>query len=221
MVKSFQIIPAILATTPQEYQDKLLKIEDSGVFEDGWVQIDLMDKKFVQNQSVGPDVLAEYSTNLRIEAQLMVIHPQNWIDELVKIKVDRIVFPVEDFSGIEDAITQIKNLGMEVGLSLNPDTPIEQVLPYLEHINLVLIMSVQPGFGGQKFIPKSLKKIQQLASHRDQNGLKFVIEVDGGINQEVIKSVVEAGASNVVIGSHLIDGDITQNLESLWQAVYE
>src|SRR5260221_2159154 len=157
-----QLIPAILATTEQEYKDKLKKIEDSESLKEGWVQIDLMDNKFVQNQSIKAKVVAKYPTSLKIEAQLMVEYPENWIDELVKTKVDRIVFPVEDAEGIEEKIQHIKNHGKQVGLSLNPETAVEKLTPYLGTIDGVLVMSVHPGFGGQKFIPQSLAKIKFL-----------------------------------------------------------
>ncbi len=220
MAKSFQIIPAILAVSEEEYQQKLSNIEDSGVFEEGWVQIDLMDNKFVKNQSVGIDIVAKYPSQLKIEAQLMVLDPQKWIEELVKMNVGRIVFPVEDDVDIGNLIKQIKDHNIQAGISLNPETPIEKVLPFLESLDLVLVMSVHPGFGGQEFITKSVDKIKKLASLRAENSLKFEIEVDGGVNVNVIKSIIEAGCDNVVVGSHLINGDITENLESLWQAIH-
>src|SRR5581483_10432817 len=150
-----QILPAILATTEEEYQKKLTKIETTFQLHNGWVQIDLMDNKFVQNQSVGVDILAKYPTKeLKIEAQLMVEYPDNWIEELVKTHVNRIIFPVEDTAGIEEKIQHVLNHEKEVGLSINPQTPIEQVEPFLAKINVVLVMSVHPGFGGQEFIPE-------------------------------------------------------------------
>src|SRR3989344_8473369 len=99
-----QIIPAILATTEQDYKDKIQELENSDSFEGGWIQIDLMDNKFVQNQSIGPEVLAKYKTPFRREAQLMVEYPEGWIEELVKVRVERIVFPTEDAQGVEERI---------------------------------------------------------------------------------------------------------------------
>lgn len=217
MISSVSIIPTILATTEEEYREKLKKIEDSLEFEGGWVQIDLMDNKFVQNKSVGFDVIANDPTSLKREAHLMVDYPENWIDELVKSGIERIVFPVEDTEGIEERISHVKNHGLAVGLSVNPETPLAKVKPFIDKIDLLLILSVHPGFGGQEFIPETLEKVKEAA--KLQVGADFVIEVDGGINESNVKEVVGAGANNVVIGAHLINGNITENLESIWQAI--
>lgn len=211
------IIPAILATSEDEYQDKLRRVESLPDRE--WVQIDLMDNKFVQNQSIGPQIISKYPTSLKIEAQLMVEYPENWIDELVKIKVNRIVFPIEDSQGIEERITHIKNHGIEVGLSLNPETPVETVEPFIATIDLVLIMSVNPGFGGQQFIPGTIEKVKKCSKLRSNNNAGFVIEVDGGVSEGVVKDLAEAGTDNLVIGSHLVEGDINENLKKIKQSL--
>lgn len=211
-----QIIPAILATTEEEYRQKLAKIEKSGVFEDGWVQIDLMDHKFVQNQSIGADLIAKYPTDLKREAQLMVEYPENWIDELVEVKVERIVFPYEDTQGIAERITHIKNHGIQVGLSINPKTPVEKLTAFVSTIDLVLVMSVEPGFGRQEFIPGSIQKVRRIK----ELGWPVKVEVDGGINEEVVNDLIKAGADNLVIGSHLIEGDIEENLENIWEVIH-
>ncbi len=215
-----QIIPAILATTEKEYKEKLDLIESSESLADGWVQIDLMDNKFVQNQSIEPNIIAKYPTKLKLEAQLMVEFPEGWIDQLVKIPVNRILFPIEDSQGIEERITHIKNhANIEVGLSLNPETPIDEVKPFLDRIDLVLVMSVEPGFGGQEFIRESIERVKVFTKLRSDSGLNFIIEVDGGINENVVRELVEAGVDNLVIGSHLLKGDIDENLAQIWQKV--
>ncbi len=210
-----QIVPAILATSEDEYKQKLAKIEECGLFEKGWVQIDLMDNKFVQNESIGPDIIAKYPTKLKLEAQLMVEYPENWIEELVKVPVQRIVFPIEDIEGIEDRIQHIKNHQIEIGLSLNPQTDIEKLFPFVSTIEVVLVMSVNPGFGGQKFIPESIDKVRKLR----EKGWPIKIGVDGGINEEVVGDLIDAGADYLVIGSHLLEGNIDENLEKIWQAL--
>ncbi|MBI4039870.1 ribulose-phosphate 3-epimerase [Candidatus Daviesbacteria bacterium] len=210
-----QIIPAILATTEAEYKEKLTKIESSDELIEGWVQIDLMDNKFVQNQSIGVDIVAKYQTKLKIEAQLMVEYPENWIDGLAKASVRRVVFPVEDQSGIDERIKQIKELGMEVGLSINPETEVNLLEPYAGLIDLVLVMSVHPGFGGQNLLPGTFEKIKVI---KGQNW-NLPIEVDGGVNETNAKQLVEAGATNLVIGSHLIEGRIDENLERIWEVI--
>lgn len=218
MSANAQIIPAILAVTEQEYQEKLKKIEDSGAFEDGWIQIDLMDNKFVPNKSIGPEVLSKHQTTLKKEVHLMVNYPENWIDELVKAGVERIIFPVEDEAGIKERIQHIKNHGLEVGLSVDPQTAIVKVTPFVDTIDVLLVMSVNPGFSGQEFIQESLDKIREAAKYKQDNP-NLIIEVDGGINETVIRRVVEAGAENIVIGEHLIDGDIVENLEKIWENI--
>lgn len=207
-----QIIPAILATTKEEYQQKLTKIESSGVFEGGWVQIDLMDNKFVQNKSIDAKVVSEYPAKLKVEAQLMVVDPTNWIREIGK--VDRIVIPVE-IDQVLTYVEQIAKTGAEVGLSINPQTPIERVDPYIGKIDTVLVMSVKPGFGGQKFIVTTVDKVKQIKD----KGWPVKIGVDGGIDSSVVKDLADAGADYLVIGSHLLEGSIDENLEKIWEAI--
>jgi ribulose-phosphate 3-epimerase len=209
-----QILPAILATTEEEYKEKLTKIETNFSLFNGWVQIDLMDNKFVQNKSIGVDVIAKYPTDeLRIEAQLMVEYPDNWIDELVKTHVARIVFPVEDTEGIDFKIQHVLNHEKEVGLSINPETPVEKLEPFLSKINTVLVMSVHPGFGGQEFIAESVEKIRQIK----KLGIPIRVGVDGGVSLEVIEDLANAGADYLVMGSHLLLGDIDENIRHIRQ----
>ena len=149
----------------------------------------------------------------------MVKYPENWIDELVKIPVQRIVFPLEDNQGVEERIKHINSHNIEVGLSLNPETSISKLDPFASMIDLVLVMSVHPGFGGQEFIPETLGKINECSRLRSNNNSDFVIEVDGGINESVVKNLVNAGADNLVIGSRLLEGDIEENVEKIWDAI--
>lgn len=210
-----QIIPAILAITEQQYLEKLENIEDSGLFKNSWVQIDLMDNKFVHNQSIGPLSIRKYKTNLKLEAHLMVRFPENWIDDLIKSDIKRIIFPVEDAEGIAERIDHIKNHGIEVGISVNPETAVAKLLPFFDKIDMSLIMSVHPGFSGQEFIENSLLKIEQAKDFKKY--FNFKIEVDGGINENNIQRVVNAGADCLVIGSHLIDGNIKKNFQKIYQ----
>ncbi len=209
-----QIVPAILATTEQEYKEKLEKIQASHSFEDGWVQIDLMDNKFVQNKSVGIEIIGKYKTELKKEVQLMVQYPENFIDELIKVGASRIIFPVEDSSGVTERIKHIRNHNIEVGLSINPETDESVLEPYVGIIDVVLVMSVKPGFSGQEFIPETFSKIKKI---KDKWGVK--VGVDGGVNEKVIRGILEAGADYVVMGSHLLEGDIDANIEVIWERV--
>lgn len=215
-VKMVQIIPAILAKTEEEYLEKLNKLKSSTSLSSGWVQIDLMDGKFVASQSIGADVLAKTPPPFKIEAQLMVEDPQTWIDGLSSIKIDRIVFPLETKKDILPILQKIKNSHIEAGLSLNPETPIETLDSFADKIDLCLVMSVNPGFSGQTFLAETLEKIKKLK----QKNYSISIEVDGGINAGVVKELVASGADSLVIGSHLMEGDFDENLEHIWEAIY-
>lgn len=214
-----RIVPGILATKEVEYAEIAKQLDGAPALEDGWVQIDLMDGEFVDNKSISPEIVAKYPLNLKKEAQLMVEYPDNWIDDLVKSDISRIVFPVED-QKIDFLIEHIKKHGKEVGLSINPETPVENVETYLDQVDVVLIMSVKPGFGGQDFIPESVERVSQLSRLRRDMG--FIIEVDGGITPEVVPDLIKAGADNLVIGaSRLITGDLDENLEQFWEATQQ
>lgn len=210
-----QIIPAILATSEEEYRQKLTLVETNAQLQCGWVQIDFMDNKFVQNKSVGVEVLAKYPTRLQVEAQLMVEYPDNWIDSLVASGVARIVFPVES-EGVQDRIMQIRAMGQEVGLSINPETPVSTLEPFLSTVFTVLVMSVNPGFGGQEFMPDAVDKVRAIK----QMEIPVKIGVDGGISETVVKQLAGAGADYLVIGAHLLDGDIDENLKKINWALF-
>jgi len=213
MLSDIQIIPVILAATEDEYQDKIKKIQNQKM---DWVQIDLMDNKFVQNTSIGTDIIAKYPTGLKKEAHLMVDNPIRWIDKLVATGIKRIIFPIE-VGETNKIIEQIRSANLQVGISLNPKTPVAKVEPFIGKIDLVLLMSVEPGFGGQKFILGTLEKIRRLAKLKNKNN-NFLIEIDGGINEGNIREIIGAGADNLVIGERLIYGDIEENLEKIWEA---
>lgn len=212
-----QIVPAILATTEEEYKRDLEKIKFCPELIEGWVQIDLMDNKFVQNKSVGVDIIAKYRVDFKLEAHLMVEYPENWIDELVKTDVGRIIFPVEDVEGVEGRINHIRNHGKEVGLSINPETSVSDLESYLGEIDIVLVMSVHPGFQGQSFLPEVLGKIGEIKKMR--NDLK--VEVDGGISEEIARRVVEAGADFLVVGSALFKyGNLEDGFKKIQEAIH-
>lgn len=210
------IIPSILATTEEEYKNKLAEIESCALL-DNWVQIDLMDNKFVQNQSVGLDTIAKYPTNLNLEAHLMVENPITWIDQLADLNFKRVIFHLEVDKNIDGVIEKIRNKGMEVGLALNPETPVEKLTPFIAKIDLVLILSVHPGFSGQEFILDTINKVGEVEELTGNN--KFLIEVDGGIDERVTVDLVCAGADNLVIGSHLTNGNIFEHFEKIRAAI--
>ncbi len=211
-----EIIPAILATSDYEYSQKLEKIEESGVFEGGWVQVDFMDNQFVPNQTVDRDVLKKYPSNLHVEAHLMVSDPDEWIQELLDSGVERIIPHVEAIQN-DEVLKKIKAGECEVGLAINPETDVATLTPYLHTIDVLLVMSVKPGFGGQEFIPQTVEKIEDLSRIREKSKLDFKIEVDGGVSEDWIQPLADIGVNGLVIGSHLVEGDIHENLEKIWE----
>jgi ribulose-phosphate 3-epimerase len=211
-----QIIPAILATSEEEYKIQLQKIEGSNLFESGWVHIDLMDNIFVQNRSIWYEELRKYPSKLKKEAHLMVQSPTGYITRLSLLRFDRIVFHSE-VGNVEHVINQIKPRHMEVGIALNPETPVSKVESILKDIDVLLIMSVHPGRQGQEFMPAVSEKVKEASHYRLKNNLSFKIEVDGGINKDNVKAMKDAGADCLVIGSHLLKGNIGENLELIWE----
>jgi ribulose-phosphate 3-epimerase len=208
------LVPAILATNEEEYKHKLDKITAAPELSHGWMQVDIADNKFVANQTVGPDVISKYLTNLKIEAQLMVAYPGDWIDQLVKINVKRIIIPFEvDIDGLQDKLNQVRGMGLQIGISLNPETPVEKIGPYMSTIDAVLVMSVHPGFGGQEFLPETIERVRALKSW----GTEVKIGVDGGVTPENAHQLIMAGADYLVVGSHLLEGDVNENIRRFQQ----
>lgn len=213
MKSKIQIIPAILAFDESEYQKKIDIVNNAPEFDNGVVQVDITDGKFCESKSVGSDIISKYPINRETEFHLMVQKPLDWIDDLAKLKTKRIVISLES-DNVGKALNKTRDLGLEVGLGVNPETPIDRVLPYVDKIDMLLLLSVSPGVGGQKFIEASLEKIRKAGILKKN---RFKIEVDGGINQENIKQVAEAGVDGIVIGERLIYGDIGKNLETIWE----
>lgn len=218
-----RIIPAILAITTNQFKDQIQKIK---TVKPGfhWVQIDFMDNIFVHNKTIPPDDIEDLriTYSRKKEAHLMVMYPMQWLKDLIKTGIDRIIFPLESKDNLLDVIEQIRGYAghVQIGLALNPQTPVSEAEGYLDKIDLVLLMSVEPGKQGQQFMPGVIDKIKELNKLRSRKN-NFIIEVDGGITTGVAKDLVEAGASNLVVGSHLLEGDVKKNLEDFYKAIYE
>ncbi len=212
-----QIIPTLFSTTEEEYQKRLSKLNSCELLQGGWVQLDFMDNKFVPNLSIGLDVVKKYPLEYQKEAQLMVIDPNQWIDRLVDFGVDRIIFPVEIDKNILELINKIKQNKIEVGLSLNPETEVEKLDPYLDLLDAVLCMGVKPGEEGQQFNTNTYQKIADIKQRNP--GIK--VGVDGGVNDKNAKDLADAGADYLAIGSFLFNGNISENLEILWEVINE
>ena len=216
-MKKIQISPSILAGDFSKLGSEIKKLEDGGA---DMIHVDVMDGHFVPNLTIGPPVIKSLRkyTNLPFDVHLMISPVHKYIKNFSEAGADIITIHPEATKNIKDSVDLIKSLGKKVGLSLNPDTQIETIEKYLKDINLVLVMTVYPGFGGQKFISKILDKIKSLKKIKDEKNLNFEIEVDGGINFENNKLVIDAGANILVSGTTIFkdnNGDIKKNIELL------
>jgi len=216
-MKKIQISPSILAGDFSQLGSEIKRLEIGGA---DMIHVDVMDGHFVPNLTIGPPVikaLRKY-TKLPFDVHLMISPVHKYIKNFSDAGSDIITIHPEATENLKDSIDLIKNLGKKVGISLNPDTPIDKIVKYLNKINLVLVMTVYPGFGGQKFISKILDKIKNLKKIKDEKKFDFKIEVDGGINFENNKLVIAAGADILVSGTTIFrdnNGDIKKNIELL------
>ena len=216
-MKKILISPSILAGDFSQLGKDIQKLEDAGA---DMIHVDVMDGHFVPNITIGPPVIKSLRkyTDLPFDVHLMISPVHKYIEDFSKAGSDIITIHPEATENVKVSIDLIKSLGKKVGLSLNPDTPIDAIKKYLDQIDLVLVMTVYPGFGGQKFISKVLNKIKNLKNIKDENKFRFDIEVDGGINFENNKLAIEAGANILVSGTTIFknnDGDIKKNIDLL------
>ena len=216
-MKKIQISPSILAGDFSNLGSEIKRLEQGGA---DMIHVDVMDGHFVPNLTIGPPVIKSLRkyTDLPFDVHLMISPVHKYIKNFSDAGSDIITIHPEATENIKDSIDLIKSLGKKVGLSLNPDTPVEIIENYFEEINLVLVMTVYPGFGGQKFIPDVLQKIKDLDQIKKQMNMYFDIEVDGGINFDNSKLVKDAGANILVSGTTIFKdnkGDIQKNIEIL------
>jgi ribulose-phosphate 3-epimerase len=216
-MSSIKIAPSILSADFSQLGNEIKRLEKAGA---DMIHVDVMDGHFVPNLTIGPPViktLRKYSS-LPFDVHLMISPVHKYIKNFADAGADIITIHPEATQNIEESIKLIKSLNKKVGLSLNPNTPINVINNFLDKINLVLIMSVYPGFGGQKFMPEVLKKIKDLDQIKKQKKINFDIEVDGGINFDNSKLVKEAGANILVSGTTIFKdnkGDIKKNIDIL------
>ena len=216
-MKKIKISPSILSADFSQLGNEIKKLETAGA---DMVHVDVMDGHFVPNLTIGPPVIKSLRshTNLPFDVHLMISPVHKYIKNFSDAGADIITIHPEATDSLIDSINHIKNLKKKAGVSLNPNTKISTVEKYLDKIDLILIMSVYPGFGGQKFIPEVVSKIKKLSEIKKNKNLNFDIEVDGGINFENSKSVIEAGANILVSGTTIFkenSGDIKKNIETL------
>lgn len=209
-----KIAPSILAADYANFETELKKIEASG---SEYVHLDIMDGHFVPNISFGADVVASMRPHSKLvfDCHLMVANPENHIENFVRAGADIITIHVETSQHIHGALQKIRAAGVKAGVVLNPGTPVSAIAHVLELVDQVLVMTVNPGFGGQAFIPEMLEKIKEIATLRTAKGLSFDIEVDGGIDNKTIGLTKAAGANVFVAGSYVFKGDVTERVASL------
>ena len=216
-MKKVQISPSILSANFSELGNEIKKLEEGGA---DMIHVDVMDGHFVPNLTIGPPVIKalKKKSSIPFDVHLMISPVHKYIEVYANAGADIITIHPEATDDLNSSILKIKELNKKVGVSLNPETKVEVILDFLEKIDLVLIMSVSPGFGGQKFMPEVLTKIKQLKEIQNKKGLSFDIEIDGGINFENSKSAIEAGANILVSGTTIFksnNGDIRKNIELL------
>jgi ribulose-phosphate 3-epimerase len=209
------IAPSLLSADFARLAEEVKAVESAKA---DLLHLDVMDGRFVPNITFGPLVISALRphTSLPFDVHLMIVEPSRYIEEFAKAGADWICVHAEAEIHLHRTITRIKELGKKAGLALNPHTPLEMIEYLLSELDFVLIMTVNPGFGGQKFIPQVLKKIERLRKMIDESGLKTLIEVDGGLNKETAKDVISAGADILVAGTAVFkEKDYSLAIEAL------
>jgi ribulose-phosphate 3-epimerase len=198
------VAPSILAADFSRLADEIQRVEQAGA---DWIHCDIMDGHFVDNISFGPEIvgIVRKQTKLPLDVHLMIRHPDHYAPRFVKAGANSITVHVEPEANhdVEKTLCAIREAGCRPGLSLNPATPFEAVEPYLDKIDILLIMTVHPGFGGQSFRPEMMEKVQRAAQWNKSGGRKIDIEVDGGINAETARLSIQNGANVLVAGTSI------------------
>jgi ribulose-phosphate 3-epimerase len=216
-MKKIQISPSILSADFSQLGNEIKRLEEGGA---DMIHVDVMDGHFVPNLTIGPPVIKalKKQCSIKFDVHLMISPVHKYIEAYSDAGADIITIHPEATENLGESILKIKSLNKKVGVSLNPETKIDLIIDYLEKIDLVLIMSVNPGFGGQKFMPEVLEKIRKLKKIQSENHLNFDIEIDGGINFDNCQSAIEAGANILVSGTTVFksnNGDIKKNINLL------
>jgi ribulose-phosphate 3-epimerase len=216
-MKKIQISPSILSADFSQLGNEIKRLEDGGA---DMIHVDVMDGHFVPNLTIGPPVIKSLKkhSSILFDVHLMISPVHKYIEAYAEAGADIITIHPEATNNLKSSIDKIKELNKKVGISLNPETKIDIIIEHLHEVDLVLIMSVNPGFGGQKFMPEVLTKIKELKKIQENKSLNFDIEIDGGINFDNSKIAIDAGANILVSGTTIFksnNGDIKKNIELL------
>jgi len=216
-MKKIQISPSILSADFSQLGNEIKRLEEGGA---DMIHVDVMDGHFVPNLTIGPPVIKALKkhSSILFDVHLMISPVHQYIEAYSNAGADIITIHPEATNNLKLSISKIRELNKKVGVSLNPETKIDIILDVLDQIDLVLIMSVNPGFGGQKFMPEVLTKIKELKKIQNEKNLNFDIEIDGGINFDNSKTAIKAGANILVSGTTIFksnNGDIKKNIELL------
>ena len=207
---NYVLSPSILAADFKVLGQEMKKTEENGA---AYIHFDVMDGMFVPSISFGMPVLASIhdATEQFMDAHLMVQEPIRYVEAFQKAGADYVTVHLEACEDVKTTLDKIHACGMKAGLAVNPETDVKELVPYLEDVEMILIMSVHPGFGGQKFIPESLDKIREVRAMLNENNLETDIQVDGGLYVENVREVLDAGANVIVAGSAVFRGDAGEN----------
>ena len=217
-MKIFKIAPSVLSADYANFETELKKLEASGA---EYAHLDVMDGHFVPNISFGAGVVASMRPHSKMvfDCHLMVSNPEHHIEEFARAGADIISIHVEATPHIHGALQKIRAAGVKPSVVINPGTPVEAIKNVLNLVDQVLVMTVNPGFGGQAFLPETMGKIRELVALREANQLSFDIEVDGGIDDKTIQMAREAGANIFVAGSYVFKGDVSHQVQTLRDAL--
>lgn len=212
------IAPSILSADFANMASELQQLEEAKA---DWIHVDVMDGHFVPNLTFGAPVIKKFRphTDLPFDVHLMISNPEEYIEEYINAGANSLTIHYEAVDNPVDTLNKIRKLGIKAGISIKPNTPAEKIRPYLSLCDLILVMTVEPGFGGQTFMHNQLNKIKTIRNWLDEEKLSTILEVDGGITPETISLAAQAGATVFVAGSAVFNGDYANNIKALKKSI--